>query len=235
MYDTIYRAMTGEAAGHDVPRWATEVLGEVAAGHGGIRAVRHPLGFVCLPLERADERGICVHVWSDHVRRARVTTSTTHAHSWDLVSYVLYGTLRNDLVAVTDEPCTPTHRVCEVGSDVAGDEIRRTSRLVRRGGSVSEVHHDGDVYRLPAGVFHESVAEGETATVALGSGRPGAVDLTLGDLDTGTHRITRQLCDPDETAYVATMVVKMLTGVREPGRQGPNGREKPGAEGAVAG
>ncbi|HKS46792.1 MAG TPA: hypothetical protein VJT49_17105 [Amycolatopsis sp.] len=224
MYDTIYRAVTGEARDRAVPRWAADRLGEVAAGRGRVLAVRHPLGFLCLPLERAGERGVCVHVWSDHVPHAGATTSTTHAHSWDLLSYVLYGTLRNELVAVTDEPDGPTHRVCEIESGGDGDEIRRTSRLVRRGGSVTEVHRKGDVYGLPAGVFHETVPVGETATVALGLGRPGAVDLALGDLHTESHRTKRQLCDHDETVYVAGMVVMRLagSGQRPPGVQPPD-------------
>jgi hypothetical protein len=220
MYETIYRAVTSGAAERAVPPWTLDVLGEVAQGRGGIRAVRHPLGFLCLPLERTGERGICVHVWSDRLTHAEPTTSATHAHSWDLVSYVLYGTLRNELIAVTDEPRAPTHRVCEIGSDAEGDEIRQTPRLVRRETRASEVHHQGDVYALPAGVFHETVPEGETATIALGSGRPGAVDLSLGAVHTETHRIRRELCDRDETASVAGMVVERLVGQ-------PRSREDP--------
>lgn len=215
MYDLIYRALTGVATDVDVPQWTVETLREVAAGRGGLRAVRHPLGFVCLPLERAGERGVCVHVWSGELRAGRATTSTIHAHSWDLVSYVLYGALRNELVDVAEDAEVPTHQVCEINSDASGDEIRRTGRLVRRGGRVTEVHQQGDVYGLPAGVFHETVPEGETATVALGSGQPGAVDLALGELHTGTHRIRRQLCDRRETAHVATVVLERIATVRK--------------------
>ncbi|MGW4056813.1 hypothetical protein ACWEGE_00965 [Amycolatopsis sp. NPDC004747] len=216
MYETIYRALMDGEAGNVVPRWTAGVLAAVAHGRGGLRAVRHPLGFLCLPLERAGERGICLHVWSESLTHARPTTSSTHAHSWDLVSYVLYGTLRNELVSVTDAPDEPTHRVCEIGSDERGDEIRRTSSLVRRERRSSELYRQGDVYTLPAGVFHETVAEGEVATVALGSGRPGAVDLSVGAVDTVTHRTTRQLCDREETALVAAMVVERLGRIPEP-------------------
>lgn len=223
MYDTIHRALAGTASNLDVPQWTMDAMREVAAGRGDVSAVRHPLGFVCLPLERAGERGVCVHVWSKRLRAGQATTSTVHAHSWDLVSYVLYGALRNELVEVAEDPQAPTHRLCEISSDAAGDEIKRTGRLVRRGGSVSEVHHRGDVYGLPAGVFHETVPEGETATVALGSGRPGAVDLALGGLHTGTHRIRRQLCDPHETAHAATVVLDRIAEAGEPRAEDPCG------------
>jgi hypothetical protein len=223
MYETIHRVMTGQTAEPDIPQWTVEALGGVATGRSELRAVRHPLGFLCLPLERAGERGVCVHVWSDRFASARAITSTTHAHSWDLVSYVLYGTLRNRLVSVTDEPAAPTHRVCEIVSGGDADEIRHTPRLVRSGEGVSEVHRQGDVYRLPAGLFHETLPEGEVATVALGNGRPGAVDLALGDLNTGTHRIRRQLCGLDETAYAATVVVERLAEISEPRSEDPCG------------
>jgi hypothetical protein len=227
MYDAIHRVMTGQAAAEAVPRWTLDALDEVADGRSELRAVRHPLGFLCLPLERAGERGVCVHVWSDRLASADATTSTTHAHSWDLLSYVLFGTLRNERVTVVDEPETPTHRLCEISSDPGGDQITPTFRLVRRAGSVGEVHHQGDVYRLPAGIFHDTITEGETATVALGSGRPGAVDFALGDLETGTHRIRRGLCESDETAYAAAMVIERLAEVPEPRAEDPCGCTRP--------
>lgn len=208
--------MLDDPADRDIQRWIADVLGELADGRGDIAAVRHPLGFVCFPLERTGEQGICVHVWSDQLTHAQPTTSKTHAHSWDLISFVLYGSLRNELVGITEAADRPTHRVFEVGSRADGDEIRRTSRLVRRHTQVSELHHRGDVYTLPAGVFHESMPQGETATVALGRGHPGAVDLALGAIDTQTHRVRRQLCDREETAYAAALVAEHLADVPEP-------------------
>lgn len=209
-YDTLHRAMLEDPADRAIPRWIAEVLFDVADGRGDIAAVRHPLGFICFPLERTGERGICVHVWSDRLTHARPTTSKTHAHSWDLLSFVLYGSLRNELVGVTDADDRPTHRVFEVGTRPDGDEIRRTPRLVRRHPRASELHRRGEVYSLPAGVFHESKPQGETATVALGRGHPGAVDLTLGAIDTETHRVRRQLCDREETAFAAALVARQV-------------------------
>lgn len=213
MYDAIRRAIVDYAAEWTVPRWTVEALGDVAEGRTAVTAVRHPLGFVCLPLERVGEQGVCVHVWSDrltHAQPTTLTTSATHAHSWDLISFVLYGALRNELVGVTDVVELPTHRVFRVDSSGHDDQLRWTPRLVRRQTRASELHQRGEVYTLPAGVFHETTAQGETATVALGRGRPGTVDLTLGPVDTDNHRIRRQLCDREETAYVATMVAERV-------------------------
>jgi hypothetical protein len=82
-YDTIRRAIADYAAEWTVPRWTVAALGDVAEGRSAVTAVRHPLGFVCLPLERVGEQGVCVHVWSDRLTGAQpasLTTSTTHAH-----------------------------------------------------------------------------------------------------------------------------------------------------------
>ena len=224
-YDTIHRAILDGVADRDVPRWAAGVVGEVASGGSGIMAVRHPLGFYCLPVERTGERGVCVHLWSDRLTPARPTTSATHAHSWELVSFVLCGTLCNELVTVKDSPVSPvspdspdgpTHRVFEVISTADGDEIRRTPRLVRRRTRAAELHHSGEVYSLPAGVFHETTHRGETATVALGRGFPDAVDLVLGAPDTETHRTRRHVCGRDETIHAASLVVDLLAEVPRP-------------------
>ncbi|MGH3828479.1 MAG: hypothetical protein ACRDQX_15110, partial [Pseudonocardiaceae bacterium] len=91
IYDNFHRAMRNGTAGRDIPQWASEVLGAVAQNRTSVAGVRHPLGFVCFPLERTGDAGVCVHVWSDSLARANLTTSTIHAHSWDLISYVLYG------------------------------------------------------------------------------------------------------------------------------------------------
>jgi hypothetical protein len=213
MFDRLFHAMRHGDAVAAVPPILAGILGDIARGHGGIRAVRHPLGFICLPLERTGVQGVCVHVWSDRLTSAEPTTSATHAHSWDLTSFVLYGMLGNELVGVTDVQDRATHRVFEVSTRAGYDEIRRTSRLVRRWIGRSESHHPGVVYTLPAGVFHETAAEGDVATVALGRGSPGAVDLTLGSVDTRTHRIIRRLCDPEETAHTAALVAERLANV----------------------
>jgi hypothetical protein len=226
MFDTLYHAMRDETAEAAVPRTIAGMLGDLAQGRGEIWAVRHPLGFICFPLERISTRGVCVHVWSEQLTSAEPTTSWTHAHSWDLTSFLLYGTLRNELIAVTDVHDGATHRVFEVSTRPEGDEMRRTPRLVRRQIGTSELHRTGEVYTLPAGVFHETVTYGEVATVALGCGRPGALDLTLGAIDTPTHRIIRRLCDRDETAHAAAVVAERLMNVPQP-RHGEHQCQQP--------
>ena len=176
--------------------------------------MRHPLGFVCIPVDRTGDQGVCVHVWSDSLPSARPTTSTMHAHSWDLISYVLYGSVGNELLNVTDAPDNSAYRVFEVRSGGDVDEVRETPRLVRCEISAMELNRQGDTYTLPAGIFHATAVQGEAATVALGSGRPGTMDLSLGGIDTTTHQVGRQRCDRDETASAARVVTERLSSIR---------------------
>jgi hypothetical protein len=209
-YDSFRRAMLDGAAGLAVPRWVYGILGEVAQNRTSVAGVRHPLGFVCLPVERTGGAGVCVHVWSDSFPRPSLTTSVMHAHSWDLISYVLYGSVRNEIIDVTDTADEAAYRVFEIRSGGDVDEVCETSRLVRCELRAAELNHQGDIYSLSAGIFHTTVVQGEAATVALGSSRPGTMDLSLGRIGRKTHRVRRRRCDRDETAHAARMVTERL-------------------------
>ncbi|NRQ34336.1 hypothetical protein HII36_21130 [Nonomuraea sp. NN258] len=206
-YRGVYqRVLSGQARA-----WALEALtGRVA---GRVAAVRHPLGFVCLPLERAGGEGVCLHLWSTSLPRAESTTSQIHCHSWDLVSHVLYGQVRNVHALVTDTGSNATHRVFEVVSTPDGDRISPTGRTVRHATGLVEVFGPGDTYRLPADRFHSSMVPegGETATIALGRGRPGSRDLSLGPLGAGAHHVSRQPLDAEETALAVRLIADRLT------------------------
>lgn len=218
-YRDLHEAIRTGTAARVIPAWAVDFLAGVADGRTDVASTRHPLGFLCVPAWRGDGYGICVHIWSDSLPRADTTTSQIHAHSWDLVSYVLYGTVRNEVFhpvdtgTSKDKDTDPTHRVFEIhtGAGYAGlDAIRATSRLVRAGTPVAETYRHGDIYTVRSGVFHASVVAGEAATVALGEDRPGTVDLSLGGIDAADHDVRRWRCDPEETRCVAKAVTARI-------------------------
>jgi hypothetical protein len=180
----------------------------IADGVRDLRAVRHPLGFLCLPIERRDDgSGACVHVWDPRLARERSTTSETHAHSWELLSVVILGELRNDLVAIADE--LPTHRLFEVRSEGDVDEMRATSRLVSRRTVSTQVVRAGETYTVAPGLFHATVASHAT-TIAFSRPAPGTLDQSLGAIDAGTHQVRRTRCDLADTALAARMVADQL-------------------------
>jgi hypothetical protein len=194
--------------------WVHRALDEVLDGRQAARAVSHPLGFVCLPLHRSRDQGVCVHLWGPRWRRATPTTSQTHCHSWELLSWVLTGELRNQTIRVIDGTESPTRRVFEVHSDATGDEIRATGRLVRHEVRATTTHRTGEAYRLPAGVFHETLVpetDDPVITVALGLTTSGVADLSLGELHTTSHYIRRELCSEQDTIQAAEAVKQAIT------------------------
>lgn len=224
-YDDIQRALVAGTAANVLPAWAHRVLDDVAAGRLAVAAVRHPLGFLCLPVERSGDLGVCLHIWSPEVPAAPATTSPVHCHSWDLISFVLYGTVRNARADVTEPPerAADEQRIFEVVSRGGIDELHATSRTVSCTPGDSSVHRTGDAYTLPAGVFHSTFIEGgpDAATIALGRQTPGRGDLSIGPLDVPTHRTQRERCTPDEAARAALRSARLLAqahpGMAHPG------------------
>ncbi|MBM7775575.1 hypothetical protein JOD54_005779 [Actinokineospora baliensis] len=206
-------------AGEQVLSWARAALNRVVTEPAGVTAVLHPLGFLCLPVHRDGDEGVCVHLWEPGRGVAPPTTSPTHCHSWDLVSWVLVGKLRNQTIRVA-AAATPTHRVFEVLSDTDGDTIEATDRLVRAHVTATSTHRAGESYRLPAGVFHETVIPGGqdlVATVALGTSIPNTADLSLGGLRTTSHRVRRRPGTRQETVDAAVVVLAAIADGRVPG------------------
>lgn len=204
-YEEIREEIHAGTAARTLPAWVGRILGGVledaAAGRPSVPAVRHPLGFLCLPLERSGELGVCLHIWTPEVRPAPSTTSPVHCHSWELLSFVLYGTVRNVRMDVSEASCTGTQQVFEVVSQGDLDELRATGRAVHCSPAGSSTHRTGESYTLPAGVFHSTLIEDgrDAATVALGRQTAGGGDLSLGPLDVASHKVRRSRSDHADT------------------------------------
>lgn len=214
-YDELELALSASGSGADAPdpcRPTADALAEVAAGTRPLRAVRHPLGFLCLPLLREGPRGICVHLFGAGYGTGR-DAEPWHAHSWELRSHVLFGSVTNVPVRVSRAAGRPTHRVFEVHSGPGQvDEIVPTAALVRGEPGFGRVNGPGETYTLPAGEFHATCTDGRTpaATVVLGRTVPGGTDLSLGPLDGPARTMTRALCDEERTAEAARAALRRI-------------------------
>lgn len=186
-------------------RWVFEALPELDPEHLPAPAVRHPLEFVCLPLHRDDRHGLCLHVWEGD----QSVHPVSHAHSWELWSYVFRGTVFNQIVNVHDAVENPESRLYEVKSVGAVDEIRATGRLVKYSlDSLQEVR-TGHMYRLAAGRFHRSGHRGLTATIVLGEHHEGRDNLILGDIDgEPPGSAPRTLCSAEEVRRLLRILVE---------------------------
>lgn len=208
----LFRAIAEGRAAETIPVWSADILGAVAEGRRELRASIHPLGFTCLPVIREGRYGVCVHVWVPGQPKARPTTSPVHCHSWDLASFVLSGRLRNDLPNVVGaRPGAPgSWRVLEVRSRGDTDDIIPTPRLVHCESGQSAQFARDDVYTVPAGTFHDSVADPAepTVTVVLANTVSDGADLSLGSPGTLAHRIRRIRSSQTETAALARAVIE---------------------------
>ncbi|CQR61480.1 hypothetical protein [Streptomyces leeuwenhoekii] len=223
-YPALERAARREDTA-EVMRHAASELRHVTSGHSPLRAVRHPLGFICLPVLRDGPYGVCVHVFGSEgpagTPQPGPAVPDVHSHSWDLTSTVLYGRLGNRRMRVRERAEEPTHRVFEVHSDPSGvDEVRPTGRLVACSPGAEQTSVRGQTYDLPAGEFHTTVVPGgrPTATLVLGRTVPGRADLSLGPLRAPGHRMVRRMCDATQTARIARAVLRRM---HEPGPEPP--------------
>jgi hypothetical protein len=222
-YTELHDLLRRGAPIRDVRGWVISALSAVAEGRVPISAIRHPLGFVCLPVYRQGPDGICVHAWGALPPGAPLTTSPVHCHSWELLSCVLYGSVHNTVVSLTEVAEPPAQRVFEVHSAAGVDEIRASGRLVRCEEPPPELYRRGDVYRLEPGMFHTTTAPGgEAITVALGRQVPGGADLALGDPATPAHRVRREHCGEADTGRAAEFVLRRLApgSLGQPARPG---------------
>lgn len=216
-YEEIRGEIRAGTAARTLLAWARGVLGGVldgiaADGGSPVPAVRHPLGFLCLPVERSGDLGVCLHLWTPEVRPAPSTTSAVHCHSWDLLSFVLYGTVRNVRMDIREAAGEAARQVFEVVSEGEVDELRATGRTVRCSLGRSTAHRTGESYTLPAGVFHSTLIEGgmDAATIALGRRIPGGGDLSLGPLGTPTHNVRRSRSGSADTVRALRRSVRRI-------------------------
>ncbi|MFD0688477.1 hypothetical protein [Actinomadura fibrosa] len=222
-YEEIRGEIDAGTAARTLPSWAARVLEDAAAGRSPVPAVRHPLGFLCLPVERSGDLGVCLHIWTPEVRPAPSTMSPVHCHSWELLSFVLYGTVRNVRMDVQEigveespdgtAPVGAVQQIFEVLSGGDVDELRATGRAVRYASGPSTAHRTGEAYSLPAGVFHSTLIEDgqDAATVALGRVTPGSGDLSLGPLGVPTHRVRRSLSEQGDTVRALRRSARRIT------------------------
>jgi hypothetical protein len=185
-------------------------LSQIAAGQSEVLAVRHPLGFACLPFYRVEQFGACVHVWPNKWQASKLTTSPYHCHSWHLLSYILYGSVGNQLVEVSEGT---QYKAFAVTGENGTDHIVATGARMDIRVSEPDFCEAGDFYELAAGLFHASAMRDDgrpAATLVLGSHYPDRLDVTLGEPHIENHEVTREKFDAAQTAAIAELAMLEL-------------------------
>lgn len=213
------RTGTGRTGtGHDhIRAQVIGILRDMAAGSRDRPVVKHPLGFLCLPIHRGDEFGLCLHVWmaaSPAVRpTGRLTTLPIHYHTWNLFSHVLYGLVQNQRITVRpDTGGSPAYRVFEVRSDRGTDEIRPTGEFVTWRVDGAQQYGIGDRYLVSPRDYHQSAVLDPrlTVTVMLAENWTPEPQHALGNVDLAPHTVTRRTCPPTETGEVVGTLLRHL-------------------------
>lgn len=169
--------------------------------------VRHPLGFVCIPMHRGRRHGICIHLWTPSLYFGRPTTSAIHAHSWDLRSYVLCGTVMHVPVELDYLDRRPTHRICTVTSSGRVDTIEPTEHTASVRRSRNEAINSGTTYLLPAHRYHSTNVDGLAVTVVFAEHNIGP-EYTLGPLTATRHSLPRSVFDLTERSIIESLLEK---------------------------
>jgi hypothetical protein len=184
--------------------WAREALPAITPERLPASIVRHPLDFVCLPLYRNSTEGLCLHVWPQD---EGTMSSVVHAHSWDLWSYVVCGTVFHQIMHIHDDTGDPEYLVYRAKNVGGIDEIRATKRLVTcTPGDLQKVRA-GQIYQLESGLFHRSGHQGLTATLVFGDHHEDRDNLVLGPIDRQPETdVAREICSPEEVHELLRLI-----------------------------
>jgi hypothetical protein len=158
---------------------AGSLLERIGSGSIVVDGVHHPLGFQCLPILRTGSIGACFHFWdreNDAVGRPQLD-DRAHAHSWNLVSHVLHGSITNHTYEVRTVPegTSGSARLYDVTSTGHDDDMKWTERTVVASRAHSAECRAAATYKMPAGTFHttEISATVSTLTLVLGIDKKG--------------------------------------------------------------
>jgi len=196
-------------------------LRAVRSGEREPEMIRHPLGFMCLPLHRSDRLGLCIHVWRDDVDVARPTTSGYHLHTWNLFSYVLYGGVKNEVGRVWEppRPRDAPFRLFEIHSREPSergkppvDHIVPTPALVAYTATGAEKVYMGDGYVVNARQYHRTQVMNKafTATLVLAEDWDERPQLSLGAVDHPEEIVTRDWYPAEVARTVADHLLHVI-------------------------
>ncbi len=177
-------------------------------------ALRHPLGFLYIPLARWPEETLRLHIWPVESERRRLASgevSPVHDHTWHLLSYVICGNVTNFVVDIEQDAVNPTNRVFEIYGAGLVDEIRATDTLVRVTGETPTGYGAGEIYSMGSDLLHRTMAgAGVTATLVLARRTSKRVERALGPIGLGSYEAVRERCPEPEVARAAASVLDAL-------------------------
>jgi hypothetical protein len=140
------------------------------------------------------------------------TISKIHYHTWDLLSYVLFGGLQNQQIEITPTGARPTHRVFEIFSRDDADDICPTGQLVEFRVASANTFGMGDRYTVDPWDYHRTQVDLElAASVMLAENFKPGPQRGLGEVNIGRHVVHREKCTADEAKAVARKLLDHIS------------------------
>lgn len=192
--------------------WAVDLLSDIASGAQCCAAVQHPLNFFCFPVSRVGTEGICIHHWAPDRPPIHPEEDFVHSHSWDLVSHVLLGQVRNETFLVQDVGDGSELELYRVTTGESYDEIASTGRRILSTTVGVDRVEAGVTYALDAGTFHRTCsAGGAVVTIVAGRDVSPQQNLFVGPAGQPRLRKRRDILSIEESAALATRLTELLT------------------------
>jgi hypothetical protein len=159
----------------------------------------HPVGFAHAKLAEFDGLTVRLHIWPDPPIDPQNPPWSVHRHAWPLTSYVIRGSVRNQLFSVLERK-GGDHLLYEVGYDGGESVMRATSIRARCLPSTVEQVDEGERYTVPRDAFHCTIggAAEPTVTIAVTGEPSGMPPLVVGTpTRQSEYRFKRRALSPD--------------------------------------
>lgn len=143
---------------------------------------RHPLGFLRGDITSNGKLALRLHIWSDLQRYEQHPLWPIHSHSFDLISVVLVGAVRNQIYALNFESNEPSSRIYGASYEGSQSVLAATDTLCLLGTTESQTIHAGGTYSISHGVYHQTIVPiGTFAATLVLTTQVGGVAGVLGD------------------------------------------------------
>lgn len=125
----------------------------------------HPLGFIFCKLSEEGLRKIRLHIWPSNNDRMQNPAWLIHDHLFELKSWVIAGEIENTEYSVTDGE--PNYTIYNAKYENNKSVLYKTDKNLCLNISHKAAVIFGDTYRVPFGVFHQSISISKTTSLTV--------------------------------------------------------------------
>lgn len=189
------------------------LLKKIISRPSEFEAVWHPLGFMHIKLNENQRKALRLHIWLKDSPKIDLPTSLMHNHNWNLMSYVLCGSIINHTLEVDYETSTPTHKIYEVFYIDQVNMLYPTNSIVTYKTVNSSYYESGNKYTIGAGDFHYTElgnSDDLTSTIVVADTVTTGPPKSLGPIASVSHRMERFRASAYEIEKAAKSILSSI-------------------------